>query len=159
MGSRSIRCRTLLWASPVSRDSRRIAAPNSSHKTLHAWPLEALRRTTHERFGGTALPNHQWFSRSAPRREEREGHPGKLNVLAVAKRSSPVVSKNTNELKTGSPGRFVINVSTLGWRTGAVLALFAVGDVYVSLCKKKRAYVPFRAGDKISSRFQDGRMV
>ena len=26
-----------------------------------------------------------------------------------------VVSKNTNELKTGSSGRFVINVSTLGW--------------------------------------------
>ena len=31
----------------------------------------------------------------------------------------PVVSKNTNELKTGSPGRFVINVSTLGWPMGA----------------------------------------
>ena len=29
------------------------------------------------------------------------------------------MSKNTNELKTGSPGRFVINVSTLGWPMGA----------------------------------------
>ena len=29
------------------------------------------------------------------------------------------MSKNTNELKIGSPGRFVINVSTLGWTMGA----------------------------------------
>ena len=33
--------------------------------------------------------------------------------------ASPVVSKNTNELKTSSPGRFGIDVSTLGWPMGA----------------------------------------
>ena len=32
---------------------------------------------------------------------------------------SGVVSKNTNELKTGSPGRFGIDVSTLDWPMGA----------------------------------------
>ncbi len=37
----------------------------------------------------------------------------------VSDRDAGVVSKNTNELKTGSPGRFVINVSTLGWPMGA----------------------------------------
>ena len=31
----------------------------------------------------------------------------------------PVVSKNTNELKIGSPGRFGIDVYTLGWPMGA----------------------------------------
>ena len=31
----------------------------------------------------------------------------------------PVVSKNTNELKTSSPGRFGIDVSTLDWPMGA----------------------------------------
>ena len=36
-----------------------------------------------------------------------------------AKRAGPVVSKNTNELKTRAPGCFVINVSTLGWPMGA----------------------------------------
>ena len=30
-----------------------------------------------------------------------------------------VVSKNTNELKTSSPGRFRIDVSTLDWPMGA----------------------------------------
>ena len=41
---------------------------------------------------------------------------------------APVVSKNTNELKIGSPGRFGIDVYTLGW----VMA-------------KRSAYAPFSA--------------
>ena len=68
-----------------------------------------------------------------------------------------VVSKNTNELKIRVPGRFGLEVascyvSTIGKAheyfdlTGTVLALFAVGDVYVSLCKKI-AYAPFARGE------------
>ena len=30
-----------------------------------------------------------------------------------------IVSKNTNELKIGTPGRFGIDVYTLGWPMGA----------------------------------------
>ena len=32
---------------------------------------------------------------------------------------TPVVSQNTNELKTGSPGRFGLEMSTLDWPMGA----------------------------------------
>ena len=40
---------------------------------------------------------------------------GRLN----ARLGKPVVSKNTNELKTSSPGCFGIDVSTLDWPMGA----------------------------------------
>ena len=49
----------------------------------------------------------------------------------------PVVSKNTNELKTSSPGRFGIDVSTLDWPMGARIlghehAAPAVPSIYSS---------------------------
>ena len=40
-------------------------------------------------------------------------------ALGKVQTADPVVSKNTNELKTGSPGRFGIDVSTLDWPMGA----------------------------------------
>ena len=43
-------------------------------------------------------------------------HPFAKEALTLhLARSEGVVSKNTNELKIGTPGRFGIDVSTLGW--------------------------------------------
>ena len=47
-------------------------------------------------------------------------HPFAKEALTLhLARSEGVLSKNTNELKTGAPGRFGIDVYTLGWPMGA----------------------------------------
>ena len=57
-----------------------------------------------------------------------------------------VVSKNTNELKTRTPPMSSL-VRGDAVRRLMVLALFAVGDVYVSLCKKKELTLHLACGE------------
>ena len=51
--------------------------------------------------------------------DEFEIWPIRIPLLAFSPGVERVVSKNTNELKTGSPGRFGLDVSTLGSPMGA----------------------------------------
>ena len=63
------------------------------------------------------------FQRKAPQRAQPLGKVEKATRGSVNSGSAhltlPVVSKNTNELKIGTPGRFGIVVYTLGWPMGA----------------------------------------
>ena len=61
-----------------------------------------------------------WTWKSRRRRPGRPGvAPEIRELIRNMSRANPVVSKNTNELKIGSPGRFGIDESTLGWPMGA----------------------------------------
>ena len=53
--------------------------------------------------------------------------------------AGPVVSKNTDEIKIGSPGRFGIDVSTLGWPMEARILGHEDADPAVpSICSSAR---------------------
>ena len=64
---------------------------------------------------------------------------GAGSAIGEPERSFPVVSKNTDEIKIGSPGRFGIEVSTLGWPMEARILGHEDADPAVpSICSSAR---------------------